>query len=32
MKSKKKVLGVYISNLETYTRYFKVADENQKNK
>ena len=26
MKSKKKVLGIYIGNFETYTRYFEVAD------
>ena len=25
-KTKKKVLGVYISNFETYTRYSEVAD------
>ena len=30
MKSKKKVLAVYISNFETYTRDFRVADEKQK--
>ena len=29
-KSKKKVLGVYVSNFETYTRYFKVAPECKK--
>ena len=27
MKSKKKVLGIYIGNSETYTRYSEVADE-----
>ena len=27
MKSKKKNLGVYISNFETYTRYSEIADE-----
>ena len=27
MKSKKKVFGIYIGNYETYTRYFRVADE-----
>ena len=27
MKSKKKLLGVYIGNSETYTRYSEVADE-----
>ena len=26
MKSKKKVLGVYVGNFETYTRYSEVAD------
>ena len=30
MKSKKKVFGVDISNVETYTRYSGVADENKK--
>ena len=27
MKSKKKILGLYISNYKTYTRYSEVADE-----
>ena len=27
MKSKKKVLGVFIGNIETFTRYSEVADE-----
>ena len=27
MKSKKKVLGIYIGNFETCTRYSRVADE-----
>ena len=30
MKSKIKVLGIYISNFETYTRHSGVADEEQK--
>ena len=30
MNSKKKVLGVYISKFETYTRYSGVADKEQK--
>ena len=30
MKSKKKVLGVYIGNFKTYTRFFRVADKEQK--
>ena len=30
MKSKKKVLGEFISNFKTYTRYSWVADEEQK--
>ena len=30
MKSKKKGLSWYISNFETYTTYFEVADEKQK--
>ena len=29
MNSKKKVLGVYISKFETYTRYSGVADKEQ---
>ena len=29
-KSKKKILGVYIGNFETYSRYSRVADEEQK--
>ena len=29
-KKNKKVLGVFIGNLETYTRYSRVADEEQK--
>ena len=32
MKTKKKVLVLYISNFKTYTRYFGVSDENLKNK
>ena len=30
MMSKKMVLGVFISNFETYTRYSRLADEEQK--
>ena len=30
MRSKKYVLGVYIGNIETYTRYSEVADEKKK--
>ena len=29
MKSKNKVLAVYITNFETYTRYFGFADEKE---
>ena len=32
MKTKKKVLGIYISNFEIDTRYFLVADEKQNTK
>ena len=32
MKEKKKFLGAYISNFETYTRHFGVADEEEQKK